>query len=90
MPTKEVYLEQKNVSDIQECQPAKPGSFPGPECSKESPLLKKHLSELIPLKEEKELIPRFVIHAHGSVRKGTTSIPPHMSIRTWVAWFSFI
>jgi hypothetical protein len=30
---------QLKVSAIKECQPAKPGSFPGSECSKESPLL---------------------------------------------------
>ena len=33
-----------------------------------------------------ELIPRFVIDAHGSIYKGNTCIPPNMSIHTWGSW----
>ena len=50
----------------------------------EQPVLSRQISEMAD--RPGWIIPRFTIDAHGSVRVGTTTIPPNTSLTTWGAW----
>lgn len=56
------------------------------ECSAK-PLLTRKIS--YSKREEVDLIPRFIIDAHGSIDEGTTCIPPYMNLKTWGSWGKF-
>ena len=77
--------KKHGLNEIEECRSSAYWNdhkwFQGAACS---PVLSKQISLMAD--QPGLIIPRFAIHAHGSIGQGVTMIPPHMSLTTWGTW----